>query len=83
MEHIPAWSQLLRCEDTRVPKATINTSVIEAIGTIGKVSGNEMLVLDVFVPSVAATDNVFLDLMMHLHVILCACYCSEISPDAI
>lgn len=50
----------------------------------GKVGGNvEMLLLDVFAPSVAATDNVFLDLMMHLHVILCACYCSEISPDAI
>lgn len=65
-------------------KATINTSIIEAIGKIGRVGGNvKMLLLDVFAPSVAATDNVFLDLMMHLHVILSACYCSEISPDAI
>lgn len=67
-----------------MPRATINTSITEAIGKIGKVGGNvTMLLLDVFVPSVDATDNVFLDLMMHLHVILCACYCSEISPDAI
>lgn len=64
--------------------ATVNTSIIEAVGTIGKVGGNvKMLLLDVFAPSVAATDSVFLNLMMHLHVILCACYCSEISPDAI
>lgn len=65
-------------------KAAINTSIIEVIGMTGKVGGNaRMLLLDVSAPSVAATDNVFLDLMMHLHVILCACYCSEISPDAI
>ncbi len=67
-----------------MPKATINTSIIEAIGTTGKVGGNvKTLLLDVCAPSEAATDNVFLDLMMHLHVIHCACYCSEISPDAI
>lgn len=67
-----------------MPKATINTSIIEAIGTTGKVGGNvKTLLVDVSPPSVAATYNVFLDLMMHLHVILCACYCSEISPDAI
>lgn len=78
------YFHLLRCEGARVPRATINTSIIKAIGTIGKVGGNvETLLLDVFAPSVAATDDVFLDLMMHLHVILCACYCSEISPDAI
>lgn len=64
--------------------AAANTSITEATGKIGKVGGNvKMLLLDVLVPSVAATDNVFLDLMMHLHVILRACYCSEISPDAI
>lgn len=67
-----------------MPKATINTSIIEAIGTISKVGGNvKMVLLDMFSPSVAATNNVFLDLMMHLHVILSGCYCSEISPDAI
>lgn len=66
------------------PQATINTSIIKAIGTIGKVGHNvKMLLLVVFKPSVAATDNVFLDLMMHLHVIFSACYCSEFSPDAI
>ncbi len=49
-----------------------------------KVVGNvKTFLLYVFAPSVAATDNVFLDLMMYLHGILCACYCSEISPDAI
>lgn len=62
----------------------MNTSIREAIETIGKPGGDvKMLVLDVFAPSVAETDNVFLDLMMHLHVILCACYCSEISADVI
>lgn len=67
-----------------MPRAPINTSIIEAFGISGKVGGNvKILLLDVFAPSVAATDNMFLDLMMHLHVILCAYCCSEISPDAI
>lgn len=50
----------------------------------GKVGGNmKTLLPDAFAPSVAAADNMSLDLTMHLHVILCAYCWSEISPDAI
>lgn len=66
------------------PQATINTSIIKAIGMFGKVGHNvKTLLLDVFKLSLAANDNVFLGLMMHLHVIFSAYYCTEFSPDAI
>lgn len=67
-----------------MPKAAINTSITEAIGLAGKVGCNlKTVLLGVSAPSLAETDSVFLDLMMHLHVFLYACCCSEISPDAI
>lgn len=66
------------------PQATINTSIIKVIETTGKVGLYvKMLQLDVFKLSVAGNDDVFLDVMMHLHAIFSVCYCSEFSPDAI